>query len=61
VLRQSEEGVDVQVAEVDKDGIRLTAGTWARSFTERAQLEAGLRASCLERLQRHGLSSTAGG
>jgi small-conductance mechanosensitive channel len=55
-LRQ-EQDVDVSVAEVDKDGVRLVAGTWARSFEERGPMAAGLRASCLERLQREGLSS----
>ena len=46
-----EEGVDVEVAEIDKDGVRLTARAWARNAGERAALEAGLRASCLERLK----------
>jgi small-conductance mechanosensitive channel len=52
-----EEDVDVSIAEVDKDGIRLVAGTWARDFQEQGAIAAGLRASCLERLQREGLSS----
>jgi small-conductance mechanosensitive channel len=46
-----EEGVDVEVAEVDKDGVRLTARTWARTAGERGALEARLRASSLERLK----------
>jgi small-conductance mechanosensitive channel len=54
-----EEDVDVSIAEVDKDGIRLVAGTWARSFQEQGPMAAGLRASCLEKLQREGLSSKA--
>jgi small-conductance mechanosensitive channel len=54
-----QEDVDVQVAEVTPEGVRLTAGTWAGSFHERGPMEAGLRASCLERLQREGLSSKA--
>jgi small-conductance mechanosensitive channel len=56
VLGQEPE-VDVSVAEIDREGIRIVAGTWARDVTERGQIEAGLRASCLERLQREGLSS----
>jgi small-conductance mechanosensitive channel len=56
VLRE-EQDVDVEIAEVDKDGVRLVAGTWAQSFEERGPMEAGLRAACLQRLQREGLSS----
>jgi small-conductance mechanosensitive channel len=51
LLRQ-QEGVEVDVAEVDKEGIRLVAGTWAETAAERGRIEAGLRLSCLERLQR---------
>src|SRR3954469_23579589 len=41
----SEEGddVSVQVAEVEKDGIRLSASTWASSPAERGQVAADLR------------------
>ena len=49
--------VDVSIAEIDKDGIRLVAGTWARNSSERGPVAAGLRASCLERLRSAGLSS----
>jgi len=49
--------VDVSVAEIDKDGVRLVAGTWARKASERGPIAAGLRASCLERLRSAGLSS----
>ena len=49
--------VDVSIAEIDKDGVRLVAGTWARNSTERGPVAAGLRASCLERLRSAGLSS----
>jgi small-conductance mechanosensitive channel len=59
VLGQEPE-VDVSVAEIDKEGVRIVAGTWARNVSERGQIEAGLRASCLERLRREGLSSAAG-
>jgi small-conductance mechanosensitive channel len=60
VLRGGDD-LDVSVAEIDKDAIRLVAVTWARTATERGQLAAGLRVSCLERLHSAGLSSPAGG
>jgi small-conductance mechanosensitive channel len=60
VLRGGDE-LEVSIAEIDKDGIRVVAATWARSVSERAQLAAGLRVSCLERLRSAGLSSSADG
>jgi small-conductance mechanosensitive channel len=54
-LRAGDE-VDVSIAEIDKDGVRLVAGVWARNSGERGALAAGLRASCLERLRSAGLS-----
>jgi small-conductance mechanosensitive channel len=55
----SEEGddVSVQVAEVDKDGIRLSASTWAASPAERGKVAADLRRRILRRLREEGLSS----
>ena len=53
-----EEGVKVSVAEVEKDGVRLTASTWTPSPAERSAVAAGLRAACLGRLRREGLSWT---
>lgn len=53
-----EQDVEVSIAEVDKDGIRIVAGTWARNASERGQMAAGLRAACLERLHSEGLSSS---
>ena len=52
-----EPGVEAEVAEVTKDGIRLTAGTWAATADERSRLAAGLRARLLERLRGDGLFS----
>jgi len=49
--------IDVEIAEIDKDGVRLEVGTWARTYQERGQVAAGLRAQCLETLRREGLSS----
>jgi small-conductance mechanosensitive channel len=54
---RSDDDVDVEIAEIDKDAVRLVAGTWARNSTERGPIAAGLRASCLERLRSAGLSS----
>lgn len=53
--------IDVEVAEIDKEGVRLEVATWARSFAERGPVAAGLRAQSLETLRREGLSSTPDG
>jgi hypothetical protein len=58
-LRGGEE-LEVSIAEIDKDGVRLVAGTWAPSSAERGAMAAGLRAACLERLRVDGLFSSAG-
>ena len=47
-----EDGVDVEVADIEKDGVRVAVGMWTEA--------AGLRASCLERLRAEGLSSGTG-
>jgi small-conductance mechanosensitive channel len=60
VLRGGDD-LDVSVAEIDKDAIRLEAVTWARTAPEQSALAAGLRVSCLERLHSAGLFSSAGG
>jgi hypothetical protein len=60
-LRGDDEALEVSIAEIDKEGVRLVAATWARSVAERGPLAAGLRVSCLERLRSAGLSSAAGG
>jgi small-conductance mechanosensitive channel len=52
-----EEGIDVEVADVEKDAVRLTASAWAHSVGDRRALAAGLRVTCLERLKLEGLSS----
>jgi len=52
--------VEAVVAEVERDGIRLSVGAWADSPAERGAVEAELRADCLERLRREGLSFTTG-
>jgi small-conductance mechanosensitive channel len=52
-----EEGLDAAVAEVDKEGVRLSANTWADSAAERGPAAAKLRQAWLRRLREHGLSS----
>ena len=54
-----EPDVDVSVAEIDKEGVRLTVGTWAESADERGAVAARIRASCLETLRGEGLAFTS--
>jgi|SRR5215211_4265956 len=56
-LLEDEEGVAGIVAESDKEGVRLSATTWADSARERGALAAGLRRKWLRRLREEGLSS----
>src|SRR5215216_2472839 len=48
--------VDAAVAEVDKEGVRLSATTWTTSPRERGKLAADLRLRWLRSLREHGLS-----
>jgi small-conductance mechanosensitive channel len=48
---EEEPDVDVAVTEMEKDGIRITVGTWAPSAAQRGDVAAGLRLKCIERLQ----------
>jgi small-conductance mechanosensitive channel len=54
---ESGEDVSASVAEVDKEGVRLTANTWADGPRERGEVAAELRRTWLRRLREHGLSS----
>ncbi|MFN2617728.1 MAG: mechanosensitive ion channel family protein [Thermoleophilaceae bacterium] len=56
-LVASEGEVDATVDEVDKDGIRLKASTWADRPSERGRVAAELRRNWLRRLRDEGLSS----
>src|SRR3954447_11029135 len=56
-LIEEVEGVSAQVAEVDKDGIRLSAPTWAATPAERGRVAADLRRRTLRRLRDEGLFS----
>ncbi len=58
LIRNEEEGVEVSVAEVDKEGVRLSATTWASGPAERSKTAAELRLRWLGRLREHALSST---
>jgi small-conductance mechanosensitive channel len=53
------DGVSAQVAEVDKEGVRLSATTWAESPSERGSVAADLRRRTLRRLRDEGLFSEA--
>jgi small-conductance mechanosensitive channel len=57
LVRDEEEGIEVSVAEVDKEGVRLSATTWAAGPSQRATTAAELRLRWLRRLQEHALSS----
>ena len=48
----------MSVAEVDKEGVRLSATTWASGPSERGKTAAELRLRWLRRLREHALSST---
>lgn len=54
-----EPNIDVEIAQVDKDGIKLTAATWADTARERGSVAARVRSSALESLRNEGLAFTA--
>jgi small-conductance mechanosensitive channel len=58
LIRDEDADIAVSVAEVDKDGVRLSATTWAPGPSERGKKAAELRALWLRRLREHALSST---
>jgi small-conductance mechanosensitive channel len=58
-LRTSGE-VDVAVADIEKDAVRVAVGMWAERASDAGAIAAGLRVSCLERLRSEGISSGAG-
>jgi small-conductance mechanosensitive channel len=57
LMAAGEEGVSAQVAEIDKEGIRLSATMWAATPAERGRVAAELRRRILRRLRQEGLSS----
>ncbi len=56
-LISEEEGVSAGVAEVDREGVRLSATTWTSVPGERGTRATELRGLWLRRLREHGLSS----
>jgi len=50
--------LDVEVAQVDKDGVRLVAATWAETAAGRGSVAARIRAQGLETLRSEGLAFT---
>jgi small-conductance mechanosensitive channel len=57
LIAEEGDGIDAAVAEVDKEGVRLSATTWATSPRERGRVAADLRRRWLRSLREHGLSS----
>jgi small-conductance mechanosensitive channel len=57
LIADEEEEIDAVVAEVDKEGVRLSATTWTQSPGERGKIAADLRRRWLRSLREHGLSS----
>jgi small-conductance mechanosensitive channel len=46
-----EPDVDVAIADMAPEGIKISVGMWATTASERADVAAGLRLRCIERLQ----------
>jgi small-conductance mechanosensitive channel len=57
LIADEDEGIEATVAEVDKEGVRLSATTWTQSPGERGKIAADLRRRWLRSLREHGLSS----
>ena len=57
LIEAEEEGIRAGVAEVERDGVRLSATTWAAGPRERGPAAADLRRRWLRHLREHGLSS----
>jgi small-conductance mechanosensitive channel len=57
LIEDEQEGISARVAEVDKEGVRLSATTWSDSPRERGRVAAELRRRWLRLLREHGLSS----
>jgi len=58
LIADEQAGISVSVAETDKEGVRLSATTWASDPAERGKAAAELRARWLRLLREHALSST---
>ena len=58
LIADEDEEIEVSVAETDKEGVRLSATTWASGPAERGRRAAELRSRWLRLLREHALSST---
>ena len=56
VLEEEPDVEEAEVAESERDGIRLVVRTWAKDAAARGPVAARIRAACLERLRGEGLS-----
>lgn len=57
-LLNQQEDWDVEISQVDKDGIKLTVATRAETAAQRGAVAARIRATSLESLRREGLAFT---
>ena len=57
LIEDDEAGISASVAEIDKEGVRLSATTWAETPAHRGAASAELRRRWLRLLREHGLSS----
>ena len=57
LIEDDEAGIAASVAEIDKEGVRLSATTWAETPAHRGAAAAELRRRWLRLLREHGLSS----
>jgi small-conductance mechanosensitive channel len=57
LITNEEEGIKAVVAETDKEGVRLSATSWAPAARDRGKTAADLRQRWLRLLREHGLSS----
>jgi small-conductance mechanosensitive channel len=57
LITDEEEGIKAVVAETDKEGVRLSATSWAPTARDRGKTAAELRQRWLRLLREHGLSS----
>jgi small-conductance mechanosensitive channel len=57
LIEDGQAGISASVAEVDKEGVRLSATAWAESPSDRGAAAADLRRRWLRLLREHGLSS----
>jgi small-conductance mechanosensitive channel len=57
ILGADPDAEEVEVAEVDKEGVRVVVRTWAKDADERGPVAARIRARSLERLRSDSISS----